>query len=254
MEITMERTSRFVASYSGLVVLQRSKVMKPLKKFAACMGLALCATFNTAAQAQTQQTHAPAAVQATPAKPKAKPAAAKPSMTLRFYNIHTDESLTLTRHAGDTLPHDAAWFMRDYRDDKTVRMDPRLFDVLGRLQAQILKRYPGMTVTFNVVSSYRTSETNENLRNAGGSQARYSQHMRGRAMDISVPGVSTRELRNLATCLKAGGVGYYETDGFVHVDVARVRYWPSHDYLATLPCTQKPKVATTQKPRAAKRG
>ena len=74
------------------------------------------------------------------------------------------------------------------------------------------------------------------LRNAGGTQAEHSQHMLGKAMDIKVPGLSTVELRNIATCLKGGGVGYYAEDEFVHVDIARVRYWPSHAYLAKLKC------------------
>jgi uncharacterized protein YcbK (DUF882 family) len=98
-----------------------------------------------------------------------------------------------------------------------------------------------MSVTFQVVSSYRTPATNEALRDAGGTQAEHSQHMLGKAMDIRVSGVSTAELRNLATCLKGGGVGFYAEDKFVHVDVGRVRYWPSHDYLAGLPCPAKPK-------------
>jgi len=209
--------------------------MKPLKKFAATVALAFCATFNLAASQPVQ------AQQAT---------VAEQPMTLRFHNLHTDEDLVLTRHKGEALPADAVWFMRDHRADKTTPMDPRLFDLLGRLQTQIVKRHPQLTVTFDVISSYRTPDTNENLRDAGGAQARQSQHMRGTALDIRVNGVTTRELRDIATCLKGGGVGYYADDRFIHIDVARVRYWPSHDYLASLPCNKKPQsaVASAQKP------
>ena len=220
--------------------------MKVLK-LAAHTGLALCAAFNIAAlpvsaQGAPAAHHQAAAAQKPPAKPK-------PVMTLRFYNVHTGESLTLTRRAGEALPADAEWFMRDYREDKMTPMDPRLFDLLGRLQTQIVKRHPDLSVTFDVVSSYRTPETNAGLRAAGGAQAQHSQHMRGKAMDIRVPGVSTTELRNLATCLKGGGVGYYAEDQFVHIDVGRVRYWPSHAYLAKLSCVRPAgTIVAAQKP------
>ncbi|MEZ0262860.1 MAG: YcbK family protein [Alphaproteobacteria bacterium] len=202
------------------------------------MALAFCATFNIAAQ--------PAQAQTAPA---ATTTAAQPDMTLRFHNLHTGEDLTLTRNKGDALPADAVWFMRDHRQGKTDPMDPRLFDLLGRLETQIEKKHPGLDVTFDVVSSYRTSATNENMRKAGGGQAKVSQHTHGTAMDIRVSGVTTRELRDIATCLKGGGVGYYAEDRFVHVDVSRVRYWPSHDYLAALPCNQTTKTAVASVPK-----
>jgi uncharacterized protein YcbK (DUF882 family) len=211
--------------------------MKPLKKFAATVALAFCATFNLAASQPVQAQQAHVTVQQ------------EPPMTLRFHNVHTDEDLTLTRSKGEALPANAQWFMRDHREDKTDSMDPRLFDLLGRLQTEIVKRHPQLSVTFEVVSSYRTPETNENLRGAGGGQAKLSQHMRGTAMDIRVHGVPARELRDIATCLKGGGVGYYADDRFIHVDVARVRYWPSHDYLATLPCNQKAQTAVATAPK-----
>ncbi len=222
---------------------------------AVCKALTLCASFSLAAQPVAAQAAAPHTPHAAAAqqhhharghkpgvhKPSAKkPDDSAPTMTLRFFNVHTNESLTLTRHAGEPLDARAEWFMRDYRRGTEIKMDPRLFDLLGRLQTSIVKAHPKLAVTFQVVSSYRTPATNEALREAGGTQAEHSQHMLGKAMDIRVSGISTAELRNLATCLKGGGVGFYAEDKFVHVDVGRVRYWPSHDYLAALPCS-KPK-------------
>jgi uncharacterized protein YcbK (DUF882 family) len=81
-----------------------------------------------------------------------------------------------------------------------------------------------------------STDPNNNLRGAGGSQAQNSLHLTGQAIDIRVPGLSTRELRDIATCLRKGGVGYYAADDFVHVDTGGVRYWPSRDYLSTLNC------------------
>lgn len=55
--------------------------------------------------------------------------------------------------------------------------------------------------------------------------ASQSQHMLGRALDITVEGVDLAHLHKAALSLKAGGVGYYPDNGFVHVDVGRVRRW-----------------------------
>jgi uncharacterized protein YcbK (DUF882 family) len=237
--------------------------MTPLK-IATRIGLALSMSFNIAAlnaQAQTVNlpqdksakaaAHGKALTQKPATKPTLKP---KPTMVLQFYNLHTGESLTLRRHKGEALSPAATEFMRDYREDKTTKMDPKLFDLLDQLQQQIKKQHPRLNVTFDVVSSYRTPETNENLREAGGTQARHSQHMRGKAMDIRVPGISTVELRNTATCLNGGGVGYYAAEAFVHVDTGRPRYWPSHDYLSQLSChTPGRDVVATRKPRSGPR-
>ena len=38
-------------------------------------------------------------------------------------------------------------------------------------------------------------------------------------------GLTAAQLRDVATGLKRGGVGYYPEDNFVHVDIGRVRYW-----------------------------
>ena len=155
---------------------------------------------------------------------------------LRFYNLHTEESITVTRNRGQSISREANWFMRDFRRGEAANMDPHLFDLLGRLKTEIQRRHPGLNVEYQVISPYRAPDTNEALRDAGGGQAESSQHTLGKAIDIKVPGLSTIELRNIATCLGLGGVGYYPTDGFVHVDTGRVRYWPSRDYLSTLQC------------------
>jgi len=71
----------------------------------------------------------------------------------------------------------------------------------------------------HITSGYRTPTYN---RSVGG--ATKSQHMQGRAADITVAGVSTDDLfsfvkRFMKTRGKGGGVGYYRKSGFVHVDI-----------------------------------
>ena len=49
--------------------------------------------------------------------------------------------------------------------------------------------------------------------------------MRGRAIDIRVPGIPLKMLRNKAASLKKGGVGYYPQSNFIHVDIEKVKSW-----------------------------
>lgn len=184
----------------------------------AIFGTALCLSFNAAAA------------------PLAAPEPPIPE-SLHFYNLHTNERATITHRPGQSVSAETNWMMRDFRRRETANMDSGLFDVLYDLKRAINVRHPNLRVEFHIISAYRAPATNSNLRNAGGSQAKQSLHMQGQAMDIRVPGLKTTELRDIATCLKAGGVGYYGgDDNFIHVDTGAVRYWPSRNYLSTLRC------------------
>ena len=77
-----------------------------------------------------------------------------------------------------------------------------------------------------MISAYRCPTTNESLRTTrSGGVAQRSLHMDGKAIDIRLPGVPLSELRDVALSLRAGGVGYYPDDQFLHVDTGRVRSW-----------------------------
>ena len=58
-----------------------------------------------------------------------------------------------------------------------------------------------------------------------GGVASGSLHMRGQAIDIRVADVRLTDLREAALDLARGGVGYYPSSNFVHVDTGRVRRW-----------------------------
>jgi uncharacterized protein YcbK (DUF882 family) len=55
--------------------------------------------------------------------------------------------------------------------------------------------------------------------------AKNSQHLLGKAIDVRLRGVDTAELRDAALALKRGGVGYYQSSDFVHMDTGSVRRW-----------------------------
>ena len=49
--------------------------------------------------------------------------------------------------------------------------------------------------------------------------------MLGRAIDVRLTGYPSAKLRDLALAMKRGGVGYYPSSDFVHLDTGRVRSW-----------------------------
>ena len=147
--------------------------------------------------------------------------------TLSIYNIHTKETITVT-YKRDGKYDDAALkrlntFMGDWRVNKETTMDPELIDHIWTLHKEL-----GSQVPVHLICGYRTAETNASLRRKGGGQAKRSQHILGKAADITFPDVPVKVLRNSALVWEWGGVGYYPTSGipFVHVDTGRVRMWP----------------------------
>ena len=66
------------------------------------------------------------------------------------------------------------------------------------------------------------------LRRTVGGQAKQSQHITGKAIDVAFPDVPLKQMRYSALIRERGGVGYYPTSGipFVHVDTGPVRAWP----------------------------
>ena len=109
--------------------------------------------------------------------------------------------------------------LRDVKYRKMVKVNVRLLDLLFLIQAWL--RINKLPTRILVNSGYRTPQHNASLEGA----ARHSLHIRGMAADIRIPGVSVERLGKLVHSLGAGGVGFYPSKGFIHVDVGRVRTW-----------------------------
>lgn len=146
---------------------------------------------------------------------------------LAFYNTHTGERQTVTYWRDGrydrTGVREINTLLRDHRTGDVKQIDPELLDVLYGIQTELQNKKPSLTVEFHIISGFRSPRTNEMLRQNVGGQAKKSRHMHGDAIDIRVPGVSTKELRNIAWCQQKGGVGYYENSHFVHVDIYKKR-------------------------------
>jgi uncharacterized protein YcbK (DUF882 family) len=110
--------------------------------------------------------------------------------------------------------------LRDYHNDEVCQFDPRVLNQLFDL-----RRALGSSESFHVFSGYRSPATNESYRRMGGRVAEHSYHLTGQAIDVQLPGRAIRQLRNVSVAMRAGGVGYYPRDGFLHLDSGPVRRW-----------------------------
>ena len=112
-------------------------------------------------------------------------------------------------------------------------MDPHLFDIVWEVY-----RESGSTQPIDVLSGYRSPQTNAMLRRRSRQVAEHSAHMAGKAIDAHFIDVGTARIRDIAMRMEAGGVGFYPTGitPWVHIDSGPVRYWPrmSRDALARL--------------------
>ena len=143
---------------------------------------------------------------------------------LSFYNLHTGESLkTVYYENGKYVPEALAqinYLLRDFRRNEIKPIDPNLLDLLAGIHGRLEVNAP-----FDVISGYRSPQTNAMLHARSEGVAAHSLHIDGKAIDIRVPGRSLSTLHKVAISMFSGGVGYYPKSDFVHVDTGRVRYW-----------------------------
>jgi uncharacterized protein YcbK (DUF882 family) len=143
---------------------------------------------------------------------------------IQLRNLHTGERLRATYwEDGKYIPEtmrDVAHFLRDHRTGDKHRIDAGLMDILHDLHLRT-----GNRREFHIISGYRSPKTNRMLSSRSGGVAKRSLHMRGRAIDIRLPGTDLHKLRKAALSMRAGGVGYYPQANFLHVDTGRYRTW-----------------------------
>jgi uncharacterized protein YcbK (DUF882 family) len=147
--------------------------------------------------------------------------------TISFYHIHTQERLTVTyKRDGRYIPEAMAkinYIMRDWRKNQVKEIAPATIDLAWEMHEELGSKEP-----INIICGFRSADTNEMLRKTVGGQAKQSQHITGKAIDITFPDIPLKKMRYSALIRERGGVGYYPTSGipFVHVDTGNVRMWP----------------------------
>ena len=157
--------------------------------------------------------------------------------SLRIKNTHNGESIDVVFKRDGRYDQEGLkkynWFLRDWRTNESTEMDPRLLDLVWEVYRDLGGHEP-----LQLVSGFRSRQTNSFLRSRSTGVAKESQHTRGKAMDFFVPGVALSRIRERGMLRQRGGVGFYPTSGspFVHLDVGNVRAWPrmTRDQLARL--------------------
>ena len=166
---------------------------------------------------------------ASPGTGWAKAFVGPPERHVNLHNLHTGEHLSLTYFENGrylhTALHSVNRFLRDFRTGQVHSISPDLLDLLHQLSARLETGQP-----FQVISGYRSPRTNARLSRHSRGVAHHSLHMKGMAIDIRAPVVELSELHQAALDLRRGGVGYYPTSDFVHVDVGPVRHWSLDDH------------------------
>jgi uncharacterized protein YcbK (DUF882 family) len=144
--------------------------------------------------------------------------------SLSFVHTHTGERLSAVYfESGQYVASELNrinWLLRDFRTADVHPINPAVLDILADLQT--LTDHNG---AYEVISGYRSPKTNAELHHRSSAVAEHSLHMEGRAIDVRLPGFPTDRLHELALGMNRGGVGFYPSSDFVHLDNGRVRRW-----------------------------
>lgn len=140
---------------------------------------------------------------------------------LTLKNAHTGETFdgTYRDQAGPIVNAmaDLATLLRDHHSNKVSPIDVATLDFLADVMAAVGQ--PRATV----LSGFRTPETNARLVAKLGA-AEHSQHLLGRAIDISFDR-KLEDAERAARGMQRGGVGWYPQSNFIHLDSGPARSW-----------------------------
>lgn len=137
----------------------------------------------------------------------------------------TNQEIRVVYWRDGQLLSDGYWqacaMLRDTHDNVMTTMDPTVLDILrgiGGYYAAWQYRQPIV-----LTSGFRTLRTNTAIKGEGA--AKNSMHLYGKAADLYIPGISARDVGILGMHLQQGGVGFYPSKGFTHLDTGRLRAW-----------------------------
>jgi len=145
--------------------------------------------------------------------------------SLSFDCVNTAEQLKAVDYwiEGEYVPDALAAInraLRDFMSGQVYPIEPKLLDAMHQIGRRL-----ETSCRFELLCGYRSPETNAKLSRMYSGVASHSLHMKGQATDIALPGRPLREVHETALALRAGGVGFYPDQNFVHIDIGRVRRW-----------------------------
>ena len=141
---------------------------------------------------------------------------------LSLRHAHTGETFNgLYRDDIGPIPEamiDLAIFLRDHHENITGPVFVETLDFL----ADVIENAGQGRAT--ILSAYRTKKTNAMLATRFFGVAEKSQHLAGRAIDISLDSNLT-SAATTARKMARGGVGWYPQNHFIHLDSGPIRNW-----------------------------
>jgi uncharacterized protein YcbK (DUF882 family) len=144
------------------------------------------------------------------ASPSIQTMGTRPTLLLEMLNTGERLALVPLRDDGGFDEQDlasASHTLRDQRNNEECSMDPRLLDLAYRLEQHF------KTHSVRVLSAFRAPHGRSN-------------HGKGRALDLVIPGTPDTEVARYARTIGFVGVGLYPRSGFVHVDTrSRSFFW-----------------------------
>ncbi len=149
--------------------------------------------------------HAP-----TPNKPAPVDADGRPMLALYALNTNERVELRALGERGGFASADldrAARLLREPGSGSEHPVEPRTLDLVYRIQTHFHAQ------EIRVISGYRVPRQG------------HSNHGKGRAIDLVVPGTSDEDVAKFARDQGFTGVGVYPVSGFVHVDVRERSYF-----------------------------
>ena len=142
---------------------------------------------------------------------------------IKIFNYHLNEFLEIEFKKNGQWIQEAIpkiqHLLRSRDDASTTQIDLTLIDWLDALQDHF------EADTIEIISGYRRKELNDKLLKEGHSVSPVSLHTQGKALDIHIDEIREETLRDYLLSLKLGGVGYYQSLDFVHLDRGPFRTW-----------------------------
>lgn len=147
-----------------------------------------------------------------------------PGGHLKLYNVWSNERLNVTyRNAAgryDLSALDDINHLLRCHTGEVGSMDVRVLEYVNLVQMTLGKPGP-----IHIISGFRSPKYNAMLVRAEPHAAKHSLHMHGKAIDLKIPGVQAKQLRQAALELRYGGVGSYQRSSYVHLDSGPFRFW-----------------------------
>ena len=148
--------------------------------------------------------------QPTPGHVAPVDAGGKKKLVLMALNTQERVELSAEKDSGAFSAHEldrAAHLLREPSSGNEHPIEPRVLDAVYRIQVHFDAQ------EIRIISGYRTPH--------GGA----SNHGKGRAIDVVVPGATDDDVAKFAREMGFMGVGIYPQSGFVHVDVRERSYF-----------------------------